>query len=582
MQGTRKFQTLRLLPALLCVVAILVSACGNASSSNTSSTTKAADNKQVLISTAATAGTQDVATMDPALATDLASGNALETVFTGLVSLDDQGKVQPQMAQSWQISPDKLTYTFTLRPNMKFSDGTPLTAKDVAYSLNRALDPATQSPTAPYYLRYIKDSEQFNAGKVKTLIGDSLIATNDSTIEIKISQPISFFLDTLTYPCSYIVEQSLISKYPKNWIDHLNEGGGAGPFEVKQWAHNKQISYVPNPNYYGPKPQLKELIFPFYANADATRADYLANKVDDATIPLENYALDSKRSDFHKVQTLAIYSYAMNFNIKPFDNINIRKAFALSVNKQQIVDKIWHDTSIATNHMVPEGMPGYFADLKGPDGTAGLSGNAAEAKKLFQQGIQEEGWTSVKQVPTITFTTATSGVQAAKEEAAYMQQEWHDTLGINVTIQDVPFNTWLSQTAKGAANPYQLYYYAWIADYPHPEDWTSLLFSEGATNNNMNYGQNHTTAATAQQAVQKEMSQADVTQDTNQAMSMYNDIEQKLVNDVTIMPIRQSSAFSLRKPCVQGVVDTSMGTTPPNDWSKIYISTASCINATVS
>jgi peptide/nickel transport system substrate-binding protein/oligopeptide transport system substrate-binding protein len=557
-----------------------MTACGSGSTNN--STTKAAANKQILVTTVPTAGTQDIATMDPALATDLPSGDSLEPVFTGLVSLNDAGSVQAQMASSWDVSADKLTYTFHLKPNLKFSDGTPLTATDVAYSINRALDPATQSPTAPYYLRYIKDATTFNSGKIKTLIGDSLIVVNDSTLEIKLSQPISFFLYTLTYPCSFVVEKSLITKYGNQWINHLDQGGGDGPFKVVKWTHNVGITYVPNPDYYGPQPQLKELEETFYGSADATSSDYLAGKVDDATVPLADYASYSKRPDFYKSLLLQLNSYAMNFNMPPFNNIDIRKAIDLAINKQQITSKIWYNSMLPTNHMIPQGMIGYNPNLKGPDGTTSVTGNPTMAKQLLQEGMKQEGWTSVKQIPSITLTTVDSGIQAQKEESAVIQQDIQDVLGIHINIETVTFDTWLSNTGKGSANPYQFYWYAWIADYGYPEDWTSLLFEPGASNNNMNYGQNHSSDAAAQQAVQKEMTQADTTSNQTQALAMYDDIEQKLVNDVTLIPMEQAFLTVLRKPCVQGVQPNPMEQTPPDDWAKVYISTASCANVSIS
>jgi oligopeptide transport system substrate-binding protein len=258
MQGTKRFRAVAILSSLFCLAAMLMSACG--SGSNTTSTTKAAANKQILVSSTVGAGIPDISSYDPALITDLYSSIAANDVFTGLVSLNDQGQVQKQLATSWTVSPDHLTYTFNLQSGLKFSNGDPLTASSVAYSLNRALAPATKSTTAPYYLRYIKDASAFNSGKIPTLIGDSLIVVNPTTLKIVASQPVAFFLDTLTYTCALVVNENVINKYPTTWTDHLNTGAGDGPFEVKQWAHNKEIDLIPNPTYYGPKPQLKELV----------------------------------------------------------------------------------------------------------------------------------------------------------------------------------------------------------------------------------------------------------------------------------------------------------------------------------
>src|SRR5205807_2533437 len=129
-----------------------------------------ADNKQVFVSSVVGANTSDITTFDPAQASDSYSTIAVQTVFTGLVSLDDKGNVRGQLATSWEFSPSGLTWTFHLRPNLKFSDGTPLTSNDVAWSIDRALRKDTNSFTAPYYLRYIKASDKLNSGAISSII----------------------------------------------------------------------------------------------------------------------------------------------------------------------------------------------------------------------------------------------------------------------------------------------------------------------------------------------------------------------------------------------------------------------------
>src|SRR5579863_7470032 len=249
--GSRKKLITSTLTALLCVMVLLLAACGG-STTTTTTTTKAAASKQVLV--LPEGGVPDIATFDPGLSTDAPSIDAIDLVFTGLVELDDNGNVQPYLAQSWTVSSDNLTYTFHLRPNLKFSDGTPLTSADVAYSIDRALQPATKSGTGPYYLRYVKDATALAAGKIKTIIGDSIKTPDANTISITAALPAAFFLDALTYPCSYVLEKSLVDKYGSpGFTDHLTEGGGDGPFKVEEYTHSKQIVFVPNPLYYGPK-----------------------------------------------------------------------------------------------------------------------------------------------------------------------------------------------------------------------------------------------------------------------------------------------------------------------------------------
>ncbi|QBD75733.1 peptide ABC transporter substrate-binding protein [Ktedonosporobacter rubrisoli] len=580
-----KSQYKPLLPIFFLTV-LLISACGGSTSTTqTSQHSKAPDNKQVLVSVvSAGAGASDFNTLDPAIVFDVNGATAIETMFTGLVSLDQQARIHAQLAQSWETSADGLTWTFHLKPDLKFSDGTPLTSHDVAYSIDRALQPATKSTTGLYYMGYIKDSDKLNGGKLKTIIGDSLLTPDDNTLKIVLSKPIAFFLDTMTYPCAFTVEKSVVEKYGTQWTDHLAEGGGAGPFKVKQYTHDKELDLIPNDNYYGPKPQLKELIYPFYKNADTTEKDYLINRLDDAVIPLANYEGDKTRPDFFQVPYLKIDYLGLNYTKKPFDNMHIRQAFALAINKELIAKQIWKGSYLATNHIVPQGMPGFDAGLTGPDGTTSLAGNAEKAKALLQQGLHEEGYSSVSQLPSISVAYLSGGVQALRDEMAAVQQMWQQVLGVNVKLNDVNSNIFGTNINSGvSANPYQSYQSFWAADYPDPQDWITLMFGKDTAQNASGFGQNNGPDAAAQQALQQQMTQADLMRDSTARYAAYNKIEQTLVNDVAWLPLDQETLYGLRKPCVQGFAVNSLGMTPPDNWSNIYISTATpCANVSVS
>ncbi len=531
-----------LLPAFF-LLAILVSACGGGSPStpsNPAAHAKAPEKKQVLVSIYSGYGVPDIHTFDPAKASDFNSAAAIETVFTGLVTLDADLNIKPALASSWTQSPDKLSWTFTLKPDLKFSDGTPLTSKDVAYSIDRALQPSLQSVTAPYYLRYIKDSDKLSSGTIQTILGDSLLTPDANTLTIVTSKAVPFFLETLTFPSSSVVEKSLIEKYGSQWTDHLTEGGGDGPFQVRHYMHNKEIDLVPNPHYSGPKPQLKEVVFPFYKVDDTIRKDYLVNRLDDATIPLADYDQDKTRPDFHRHLVLTINYYTMNYNQKPFDNIHIRQAFALAINKDLLVNKIWKGSYLATNHIVPQGQYGYNPNLTGPAGVKGTAGDVHLAQQVFQQGLREDGYSSASQLPPLTLTYSSAGMQATRDEAAAMQQMWQSALGVWVKTNDIDLNTLFTDESLGANNPLQFYTGpAWIADYPDPQDWTTLQFDAGVAQDGMNYGQNKGATAAAQQTVQKEMQAADSMTDPKARWQAYNKIEQELVNDVAWLPTEQ-------------------------------------------
>jgi oligopeptide transport system substrate-binding protein len=571
MRPSKKLMT-RLLPTFLALMGMLLVACGGTSTTTNNTTGKASADKQVLVIPGA--AISDIKTFDPGLSSDLPSIFAIDNVFTGLVQLDDSLKVVPQLAASYSEGADGLTWTFKLKPNLKFSDGTPLTSQDVVYSIDRALQPATKSTVAPIYLALVKDSDKLQAGKIKTIIGDSLMTPDPNTVVIVANKKASYFLDALTYSCSYVIEKSLIDKYGANFTDHLTEGGGAGPFKVSEYTHGKQIVFVPNPNYYGPKPQLTKLVYPFYKQADTTYKAYQAGQVDISGVPSANLAAAKQlpNNQYQQIPQLWIDYYAMNYLTKPFDNIHIRQAFDLAVDKDLIAHSVWKDTVLPSNHIVPKGMPGYNANLTGPAGVASTKGDPTKAKQLFQQGLQEEGWTSASQVPPIKLTYS-SGSQEADNEVAALVQMWQTTLGVSVKANPEDFNKLLSDLTAATDNAKGLQFWgiAWIADYPDPQDWTTLQFDKGVPNNNMNYGQNSTSDASQQQQVQQQLEAADVNPDQNARIQAYMQAEQQLINDVAWMPTNQNTISQVVKPYVKGLVPNSQDLTPPDDWANIYI-----------
>ncbi|HLG61808.1 MAG TPA: peptide ABC transporter substrate-binding protein [Ktedonosporobacter sp.] len=562
------------LPTFLMLIAMLMVACGGTTNQGPT-VTKATADKQILISPLS--GIADIKTFDPGLSTDAPSITAIDMVYTGLVQLDDKLQIKDQLAASHSLGADGLTWTFKLKDGLKFSDGTPLTSADVAYSIDRALDPALKSITSPAYLNLVKDSDQRLAGKVKTLIGDSLLTPDPQTISIITNAKAAYFLDALSYSCSYVVEKKLIDKYGNDkFTDHLTEGGGDGPWTVSQYIHGKEIDFVPNPNYYGPKPLLKKVVMPFYKQADTTYKAYQVGQVDGSGVPSADLAAAKAlpNGQFHLIPNLWISYYAMNFLTPPFNNLKIRQAFALAIDKDAIAHSVYKDTVTATNHIVPAGMPGYDAALTGPLGVKGTKGDPTQAKTLFTQGMQEAGYT-LSTLPPITFTVATGGSADASHEFQAVQQMWQNTLGVSVKIETVDFNVLLNDIPAATNNPkgLQMWSIGWIADYPDPQDWLSLQFAKGAANNNSNFGQNNSADAAQQAATQDLMKQADVNPDQASRMQQYNQAEQQLVNDVAWLPMYQVNATIVRKPCVAGVVDNAQQLTPPDDWGSIFIST---------
>jgi peptide/nickel transport system substrate-binding protein/oligopeptide transport system substrate-binding protein len=228
---------------------------------------------------------------------------------------------------------------------------------------------------------------------------------------------------------------------------------------------------------------------------------------------------------------------------------------------------------------VPQGQYGYDPNLKGIDGTTSTAGNPTMAKQKEQACESAQGYASASNFTPITLTYSSAGSQDVRNEVAAMQQMWQTVLGITVKTDDIDINKLFADEGLGSNNPLQFYTGpAWLADYPDPEDWTSLQFCNGCSQNGMSFGQNKGPDAAAQQAIQQQMVQADAMPGTTAAQqaaraAAYNAIEQQLVDYVAWFPMEQQEINILQKPCVQGVIQNAFGLVPPDDWGRIYIST---------
>ncbi|GAC1619205.1 MAG: ABC transporter substrate-binding protein [Ktedonobacteraceae bacterium] len=571
----------KLLLTCTCLTALLLSACGSnigisksapsVPTATVEGTPKASYDQQVY-HYSFIGSDLDIASFDPALTPDQNSAIVIQMVFTGLVQLDDNLQVQPQMAQSWEQSSDGLRWTFHLRPNLTFSDGTPLTSKDVAYSIDRALQKSLQSPTSSTYLALIKDSDKLYAGKLKTIIGDSLVTPDPNTIIILTNKKAAYFLYALTYPNSYVVEKRLIDKYGSKFTDHLTEGGGAGPFVVSQYLHKKEIDFTPNPYYYSLKPILQKVVYSFVKTTAAQYQAYQNGQLDVTGIPIDQLdAAKQRGNEYSQTPVLQTGYFAMNFLAKPFDNLHIRQAFALSLNREAINNAIYAGALIPTYHIIPQGMIGYNLNLVGPAGIKDSRGSPSTAKQLLQVGLQEEGWSSISQMPPIKLTYPKDPTNDKYISMAI--QMWQSVLGVNVTPNPLDFNTFLTLEVKtqGNANGLQIWYINWVADYPDPQDWTTLQFDKGAVQNSMNYGQNSTADALQEQAIQQQLEQADAESNPATRIQLYDSAEQQLINQVAWIPMLQSTRHRLQKPYLTGIVLNPLEITPPNDWANIYI-----------
>jgi oligopeptide transport system substrate-binding protein len=563
MQPTEKFKVTTLI-SIFFLLAALLAACGG-STPSTGENQMASPDKQVLREPNEGG---DYDTLDPALTNS--AGEPINIIFTGLVTPESDSTIGDQLAASHVVSADGLSYTFTLRDNLKFSDGTALTADDVAYSINRTVLPATKSGVSGY-LSLLKDYDKVTAGQVPTLIGDSIIVKDPKTIVLVISKPAAYFLGALSYPTSYVVNKKLIAKYGDKWTDHMEEGAGAGPFKVQSYGHTSKLVLVSNPNYYGAQPKLQRIEYVMAGDRDSNYKSFEAGQFDLAPIPPSQNDKAEKQAGYQQVPALSLRYIGMNYLSKPFDNTKIRQAFALAINKDLITKSLIGTFVTPSNHIVPNGIPGYTRDLTGPAGVKDTKGDTAKAKQLLQEGLTEAGYGSVSKLPTISLTYNTDYKTGADTMVAVINQ-WKEILGVTVKPIGVPNNELLDQENKtvGHEGPLQMWYGVWGTDYPDPQDWLSVFFGKGSDHNASNYGQNSSTDARTQQTIQDKLAEADGSTDQEKRLAVYQDAEKSIVNDAGWITTYQPNYIYSVNPKLKNWNLTPLGLLAPDDWSKIY------------
>lgn len=556
---------------LVCVMTIILTGCE--SGSTQPKPTALPDSQQVL--RVPLIGQKDISGLDPATVADANSLAVMSLIYPGLVTLNANQQVIPWAADGLpDVSEDGLTYTFHVRAGLKWSDGTPITASTFAYSINRALSPCVNS-RVNYYLFGLKDAVAFfNTGRcesdgvtvdgsIKTLIGDALIVTDPLTLQIVLAQPAAYFLNILSYPVAYAAPEQLITTYGADWTKHLTDGSGMGGslYSLTAWPHDGTLTLTRNPQFWGARPLLRQVNYTFYPTTDSAYTAWKNGKVDIGYAPTAQYPSVAKAKDFHETGMLNLYYFAMNWTEAPFNNLLARQAFALAIDKQSIADTL-KDTVIPTNHIVPQGMPGYDSALRGPDGSTHLTGDQAAAAQYASQYASKACNGKFATCPSVVLTIP-SGQPDLTAVANNALAAWKKAMpGWPISIRSVDPTTMLQQLSS---RQLQFWLFNWLGDYPDPQDWLSLQFLPGSDNNigNVTVDQANTL-----------MLKADAEEDPLQRMRDYNAAEQLLVVDIAWIPLYQTKAWWQTQPRVRNYSIASFGLTPLDVWTSIFISDA--------
>ena len=496
-------------------------------------------------------GVNELPGLDPANPQNAQSVLAINLIFGGLVKLDAQLNVVPDGAEKWSVSEDGKTYTFTIRSGLKFADGSAVTAQDFADSINRALQPETASYGASFQLQHVVGAADVASGAAAEASGIKVV--DDQTLAITTDETVPYFLAQLTYPVTFVVPLKLIEEQGDSWTDHAY---GTGPFRVKEWQHNQKLILEPNPNYWAGAVGVGEIELPFIQDSETAYQLYRTGDLDimgsqQNPVPSARIPEVSSSPDFHNVASFAVRYVGFNNKKPPFDNENVRRALAMSVDKVTLAQRVLNGAVGATDRILPAGFPGSQYPVQG----LAFDAEAAKAE------LAKAGYGPDNPLPQVTLSY---GVEGDNERVAtFLQQQWKENLGIDVVLQPLELATFsknLDTTYLTPEDGLEFYLSIWGADYPDPQNFISQQLRSDSPNNNGHW----------ENAQFDELAmQADTfTGSAQDRFQLYNQAEQIAIDSVGWLPLFTPSFSVLIKPYVSGVVPTGQGLIVP-DWSAV-------------
>ena len=457
----------------------------------------------------------DPPTIDPHVTTDATSARIIVEVFGGLVTIDPNLDIVPDLAESWDISGDGRVYTFHLRPDARFHDGKPVTAHDVQWSLERVTDPLLESPVVDQYLGDIVGVKEKLAGDAATVSGVRFI--DEHTIEITIDDAKSYFLAKMTYPTGFVLDKENVEANPRQWF---REPNGTGPFRLTEYRVGETLKLGRNEHYHLGPPRLEEV--EFILSGGTSMLMYENGEIHVAGVGLADLdRLNDPTNELYPELKTAPASFSVNYiglNVSepPLDDKKVRQALNYAIDKQEIASIVLGDLVKPADGILPPNFPGYDESVRGYEYDPALARQLLEESKYGGD---------LENIPPITITTPGSFGANVSLDMEVILQMWERNLGITAEFQQTEFATFLKDLHKGR---FQMFDIGWIADYPDPENFLDILFHSESSNNHTHY---------SNPEVDELLMKARVETDTTARYALYNQAEQLILDDAPWVPL---------------------------------------------
>ena len=460
-------------------------------------------------------------TLDWSKATDTTSSLIVDNIMEGLLDYDfSKGTVglKPALAVRWSSTPDAKIWTFTLRKGVRWSDGKLFTPSHVRDGWERLLNPKTASEYA-YFLYAIKNARAYNEGKIKDFSQVGVRVQGPDKLIVELTKGKSYFPYFVSHTSTYPIRKDVIEQHGDRWTEPSNIVT-LGAYRLQKWEHDKKIVLTGNNGYYGPPAQIKNVLIHIIPE-NGTALNLFEKGLLDAVSGLPSRELPAlkKRKEYRSHPALATYYYGINIKQKPFDDVRVRQAFSLSIDRRQITNLLKGDQEPLTG-WIPKQLLGY-------DPSVGEGFNPEKARAL----LDEAGYQDRSAFPKVTISYNTH--EDHKRTAEKVQAQLKRHLNISVELSNEEWKTYLQSLKTGKQ---QIYRMGWVADYPDPDNFMTLMTSY-SENNHTGWG-----SARYDALVEK----AGVLSDKKERVKLYREAQKILVEKETaVIPIYSSQSHWL-------------------------------------
>jgi ABC-type transport system substrate-binding protein len=474
--------------------------------------------------------------LDPAQITDVSSAVIAVEIFGGLLVLDRDLRIAPDLAESVPsptINDDgTVTYRFTIRENATFHDGKRITADDFKWSLERNLHPETLSPTAPDFLGDIVGAAEYVRGRTDEVLGIQVI--DDQTLDITILQATPVFLYKMTYPTAYVLDREQVEADPERWALNPN---GSGPFRLTEWQLGEGLTLERFDDYHLEPAQVQKVSVRF---AGGSIEQFENDELDQAFVGINDIErVRDPASDLNPQYVtrseLSIFYLAFNVSTPPFDDVNVRLALAHSIDKTTITQEVQADLLIQARQIVPPGLAAHDDEYPG----------LVFDPELAQEYLAASRYAGTPLLDEIRLTISGAGATPGPSIEA-IQDMWRQHLDLEVEIQQVEFASFISDIDRGL---YGFFSLGWSLDYPDPHNVLDYKFYSASLGNDVQLDD---------EEIDSLLEEARYSLDQELRTSIYRQVDQRLVENAVWIPLYYAVAHELVKPYVKNYEPTRM------------------------